>query len=70
MFQLSSLVSLCLCTDWLAQRTILASGEVVQTLCVAACVVLWGGCQIAGYEVPVRLLQTPFTIAQSLCTCK
>lgn len=42
-------------TDSLVQRTILASGELVQTLCVAACVVLWGGCRIAGHEVPVRV---------------
>ena len=34
------------------ERTILAQGEVMQTLCVAACVVFWGGCRVGGGEPP------------------
>ena len=45
------------------ERTILLTGEMVQTVCVAACVLLWGGCQIAGYEIPDLPIWGTFLLA-------
>ena len=41
----------------------------MQTLCVAACVVFWGGCRVGGWEPPWLPVWGTFILAalQSMC---
>lgn len=45
------------------ERTILITGELVQTVCIAACVMLWGGCKVFGFEIPCLPIWGTFALA-------